>query len=65
VLDDGDEVLAQAKRVPKEIGALATAIERLDPPEQRAVGACARSATSGGIQSHQPAPWPSDNLNLV
>lgn len=65
MLEDGDEVLAQAERVPEEIGALATAIERLDPSEQRAVGACARPSTPGCIQTQQPAPWPSDNLNLV
>jgi len=65
VLEDGDEVLAQAERISEEIGALATAVERLDPTEQRAVGASARPTAPGRVQTQQPAPWPSDDLNLV
>jgi len=65
VLEDGHEVLAQPERVPEEIGALTTAVERLDPTEQRAIRACARPSAPGRVQTQQPAPWPSDDLNLV
>ena len=65
VFEDGDQVLAQPERVPEEIGAFTTAVERLDPTEQRAVGACARPTAPGSVQTQQPAPWPPDDLNLV
>ena len=65
VLEDGDKVLAQAERVPDEIGALATTVDRLDPTEQRAVRVCGRSTAPGRVQTQQPARWPLDDLNLV
>ena len=65
MLQDGEEVLAQAERVPEEIGALATAVERLDPAQQGAVRTCAGTTTPGRVQAHQPAPRPRDDLNLV
>ena len=58
-------MLAQSERAPEEIGAVTTAIERLDPTQQRAVRACARPAAPGRVQTQQPAPWTSDDLNLV
>src|SRR5438034_829953 len=42
VFEYGDEMLAQAERVAEEVGALAAALERLDPTEQRTVWTCAR-----------------------
>jgi len=65
VLEDGDEVLAQAERVPDEIGALATGVDRFDPPEQRAVRACVRPTAPRRVQTQQPTRWPSEDLNLV
>ena len=65
MLEDGDEVLAQAERIPKEIGALATAVEGLDPTEQRAVRECARPAAAGRVQTERPAARPPDISNLV
>src|SRR5881628_3352862 len=65
VFEDGDEVLAQAERVPEEVGAFATALQWLDPTEQRAVRACVRPSAPGRVQTQQSAPWPSDDLNLV
>jgi hypothetical protein len=65
VLDDSDQVLAQPERVPEEIGALATAVERLDSAEQRAVRACTRPLTASCVQTQRPDPWPPDDLNLV
>jgi hypothetical protein len=58
-------MLAQAKRVPKEVSALATTVEGFDPTEQRAVRTHARPAAPSGIQTQQAAPRPSDDLNLV
>jgi hypothetical protein len=40
VLEDGDHVFAGAERVPEEVRALATAVQRLDPTEQRAIRGC-------------------------
>ena len=65
MLEDGDDVLAQAERVPEEVGALATTVDRLDPAEQRAVRARARPTPPRGVQTQRPAPWPSDDLNLI
>jgi hypothetical protein len=65
VFEDGDKMLAQAERIPEEVGALTTAVKGLNPAEQRAVRAGARLSTSCRIEPQQPAPWPSDNLNLV
>src|ERR1700730_1653671 len=65
VLEHGDEVLAQAERVPEKIGALATAVERIHPPEKRPVRARARATASGRVQTQPQAAWPSDDLNLV
>ena len=58
-------MLAQAERAPEKIGALATALDRLDPTEQRAIRAGARPKAPGRVQTQQPATWPPDNLNLV
>ena len=65
VLEDGHEVLAQPERAPEEIGALATAVERLDPTEQRAVRPCARSAAAGRVQTQKSTPGSPDDPNLV
>jgi len=65
VLEDGDDVLAQAERAPEKIGALATAVERLGATEQCAIRTCVRLTAPGRVQTQQPAAWPSDDLNLV
>jgi hypothetical protein len=62
VLEDGDEVLAQAERVPEEIGELATAVERLDRSEQHAVRTCPRPR---GAWSHtDPNSRPRGHLTI-
>src|SRR5262245_20100279 len=65
MLEDRDEVLAQAKRVAEEVGALATAVEGLESTQQRAVRTCVRPSAPGCIQAHQSASWSVDDLNLV
>jgi hypothetical protein len=65
VLEDGDEVLTQTKRVPQEIGTLTTAVERFDATQQRSVRLCARTTAPCRVQSQQVLARSSDDLNLV
>lgn len=61
----GDEMFAQAKRVPEEVGALATAVDGVELTKQRAVRTRARPSAPGCIQTQQTTAWPSDDLNFV
>jgi hypothetical protein len=51
MLEDGDEMLTQAERVPKEIGAFATAFERLNSTQQCAIWAHARPTSTRRVQT--------------
>src|SRR5439155_24646093 len=64
-LKHGDEVFAQPQRVPDEIGALATAVERIELTEQRPVRSCARASSSRRVQTQPQAAWLFDDLNRV
>src|SRR5204862_1162968 len=59
--EDGDQVFAQPERVPQEVGAVATAVERFASAKQRTVRTCARASAPGAVQTRQPARWSSDD----
>ena len=65
MLEHGDQVLAQAKRVPDEIRTVATANEWLDPIKPRAIRACTRVTAPRGVQTQHTPTRPPDDLNLV
>ena len=55
VVDHDQDVLAYAERVLDEIGAIAPALDRIDPMQRRAIRPRARAGSPGYVHPQQPA----------